>query len=116
MEYTIIFIVLLLAVLLVSSGILISYIIAPSNPTFNKNSPYECGEFTIGTSWMHFNIGFYLFALLFLLFDIESVLLFPWTVVLRDVGLIGFIEIFIFLLILFIGLLYAWRKGALEWK
>ncbi len=96
-------------------GILISKWLAPSSFNAQKLEPYECGIPTVGATWIQYNVGYYLFALIFLVFDVEIVFLFPWAVVLRDLGLIAFIEILIFVFILFLGLLYAWKKGALRW-
>ena len=78
--------------------------------------PTVCGIPTRGKSWMQFKVGYYLFAILFLMFDVETVFLFPWAVVVQDLGVYGLISIFFFLVILVLGLAYAWRKGALEWK
>ena len=104
-----------MATLLVGGGLLISRLVAPHRPGATKNMPYECGEQTVGRSWVHFNVGYYLFALLFLVFDVEAAFLFPWAVVFRQVGLIGFIEVGIFIAILMLALIYAWKKGILEW-
>jgi NADH-quinone oxidoreductase subunit A len=71
---------------------------------------------TRGKSWMQFRVGYYLFAILFLMFDVETVFLFPWAVIVKDLGVSGLISILFFLVILALGLAYAWRKGALEWK
>ena len=72
--------------------------------------------FLLGTSWMQFKAGYYLFAILFLMFDVETVFLFPWAVIVRDLGIAGLMSVLFFLVILAFGLAYAWRKGALEWK
>jgi NADH-quinone oxidoreductase subunit A len=80
-----------------------------------KNSPYECGEIPYGPAWTRFNVGYYIFALLFLVFEVEVVFLFPWAVVLREVGLWALVEGGIFLVILIFGLVFAWRKGYLVW-
>jgi NADH-quinone oxidoreductase subunit A len=87
--------------------------ISSSNPV--KREPYECGIETKGETWVQFHIGYYLFALLFLVFDVEIVFLFPWATVVRELGLVAFIEIFLFTLFLFMGLLYAYKKKALSW-
>lgn len=71
---------------------------------------------TRGKSWMQFRVGYYLFAILFLMFDVETVFLFPWAVIARDLGPQGLISILFFLVVLVLGLAYAWKKGALEWK
>lgn len=86
-------------------------------PTFNKQKgePYECGIPTKGKTWVQLNVGYYLFALIFLIFDVELVFLYPWAVVAKNVGWLAFIEIVIFFFILFMGFLYAHKKGALKW-
>ena len=96
-------------------GILISKAIAKTSKNSNKGEPYECGIPTSGTSWVQFNVGYYLFALIFLVFDVELVFMYPWATVVKKIGMPGFIEIVIFMFILFMGLLYAWKKGALKW-
>jgi len=112
-----IFIVIFLtAIVLVSAALIIAYLIAPSSSNAQKGEPYECGIPTRGTSWMQFKVGYYLFAILFLMFDVETVLLFPWAVIMKSLGFAGLFSILFFLLILVLGLAYAWRKGALEWK
>lgn len=109
-------ILLFFAGLLFAGGsILVSKLLAPSSKNPQKGEAYECGIPTVGTTWVQFNIGYYLFALLFLIFDIEIVFLFPWAVVVKKLGLFAFVEILIFLFIIFLGLLYAWKKKALKW-
>ena len=76
---------------------------------------YECGEIPEGSAWVQFNIRFYVIALIFLIFDVEIVFLFPWAVVYQDLGLLAFIEAFIFVLILIVGFIYVWAKGDLDW-
>ncbi len=85
------------------------------DPENVKTDTYECGMPTIGTSWIQFNFRYYFFALLFVIFDIETVFLFPWAVYFKQLKLFGFIEMLVFVLILVVGLVYAWRKKALEW-
>ena len=104
-----------LAGMFVLGGLAVSFLVAPNKPGKVKNSPYECGEKTIGPSWIQFNVGYYLFALLFLVFDVEAAFLYPWALVLREVGVIGLIEAVVFILVLLVALVYAWRKGVLEW-
>lgn len=99
----------------VAGGLGFSYLIAPHKPGGIKNTPYECGEVPIGQAWIQFNVGYYLFGLLFLIFDVEAAFLYPWAVVFRDAGLVGLMEAGIFIFVLIVGLAYAWRKGALEW-
>jgi len=77
---------------------------------------YECGVETYGTSWFRFNVSFYLYALLFVIFDIETVFLYPWAVSFRQLGIPGFLEMIVFIAILLVGLAYAWKKGALKWE
>jgi len=116
MAYILIFLALFLSILLVIATITVSSMISSRKINSQKDLPYECGEQTIGPSWIKFNAGFYIFGLIFLLFDIESIFLFPWTLVLREMGIIGLIEVLIFIFILILGLIYAWTKGDLEWK
>jgi len=93
----------------------VSKLLRPSKPNDAKAAPYECGEVPIGEPWVQFHIRYYVFALLFVIFDIETVFLYPWALVFKKLGLFALVEMFIFLVILGAGLLYAWRKGALKW-
>ena len=115
MDYFLVLLLIGLALLFVGGGLFVSYLLAPHHAVGAKHETYECGEETIGPSWIHFNVGYYLFALIFLVFDVEAAFLFPWAVVFREIGLIGLIEAGIFVLVLIIGLIYAWRRGVLEW-
>ena len=115
MEYIFVLPVIFVSFLLVFGGLLASRMLAPRRPNKNKLDTYECGEKTIGPAWIQFNVGYYLFGLIFLVFDVEAAFLFPWAVIVRDVGVSGLIEIVIFILVLILGLAYAWKKGALEW-
>ena len=90
-------------------------LIRPQRPNPTKLDNYECGELPLSASFLQFNIKYYIFALIFVIFDVEVVFLFPWAVVYSSLGLFAFIEMLVFLLILIFGLAYAWRKGALEW-
>jgi NADH-quinone oxidoreductase subunit A len=81
-----------------------------------KGQAYECGIETQGTTWIQFNVGYYLYSLVFLIFDVEIVFLYPWAVVLKEMGMVAFVEIIIFTLFLFLGLLYAFKKKALVWN
>jgi NADH-quinone oxidoreductase subunit A len=98
-----------------AGGIFVSNLLSTKSKNLQKGQAYECGLPTIGQSWIQFNVGYYLFALLFLIFDVELVFLYPWAVVLKETGWPAFIEIIIFLFILFLGFLYAHKKGALKW-
>lgn len=96
-------------------AILVAKFILKATTNKQKSEPYECGIPTIGPSWVQFNVGYYLFALIFLIFDVELIFLYPWAVVVMKVGWPALIEIIIFLFILFVGFLYAHKKGALKW-
>ena len=90
--------------------------IIPRKPNPTKSSTYECGMETVGKSWLQFNFRYYFYALLFVVFDVLTVFLYPWAVNFRQLGLSGLIVMFVFIFILAVGYLYAWRKRALEWK
>ncbi len=105
----------ILGVVLVGGAIVFSYLVAPKSFNPAKIEPYECGIESEGPAWIQFNVGYYLFAIIFLVFDVETVFIFPWGVVMSEVGMRAFIEILIFFFILGLGLLYAWKKGALKW-
>ncbi len=106
----------LTAITLVAAATLLALLLAPRSYNPQKGEPYECGIPTRGTSWMQFKVGYYLFAILFLMFDIEAVFLFPWAVTLRDIGAAGLVSVLFFMFILVLGLAYAWRKGVLVWE
>jgi NADH-quinone oxidoreductase subunit A len=106
------FVGILLAVILVS----IPRWLAPREPSALKSSTYECGEVPIGKPWIRFRIAYYIVALIFVIFDVEAVFLFPWAVIMRKLGAFGLIEMAVFIGILTLGLAYAWRKGVLEWQ
>ncbi len=106
----------LAGVIMVGAGILASKLVAPSSINKQKAEPYECGVPTIGSSWIQFKVGYYLFAIMFLIFEVETIFIFPWAVVMKSVGMPAFIEILIFFVILGLGLLYAWKKNALKWE
>ena len=108
--------ILVTAIVMVGAALLIAWLLAPRSFNPQKGEAYECGIPTRGTSWMQFKAGYYLFAILYLMFDVETVFLFPWAVILRDVGAAGLVSIAVFMVILVLGLVYAWKKGALEWK
>lgn len=116
MYFTLLITVLITAVFLVVVAYAIAKLIGPRSYNSVKGEPYESGIPTRGSSWLPVHIGYYLFAILFLMFDIETVLLYPWAVVVKQFGPIALISIGFFLLVLVFGLVYAWRKGALEWK
>lgn len=116
MNFTLLVTVLLTAIIFVGLVIAISHAISPRSYNPQKMEPYECGIPTRGRSWMQFRVGYYLFAILFLMFEVETVFLFPWAISVRQSGVSALLGVAFFLFILALGLAYAWRKGALEWK
>ena len=90
--------------------------INPQNPTAVKTSTYECGMETVGKTWVQFNFRYYFYALIFVAFDILVVFLYPWAVELGNLGMLAFLVMFIFITIVIVGYIYAWRKKVLEWK
>ncbi|MDD4922351.1 MAG: NADH-quinone oxidoreductase subunit A [Bacteroidales bacterium] len=116
MDYAYFLVVLITGIVLVVGGLGLALLISPRSNNAQKREAYESGIPTRGTSWMQFRVGYYLYAILFLMFDVETVFLFPWAVVVRELGIPGLISIVFFLLILVLGLAYAWKKGALKWK
>jgi NADH-quinone oxidoreductase subunit A len=93
----------------------IGRLIRPSNPSIAKLSTYECGVDPVGGGWSQTQIRYYIFALLFVMFDVEAVFIFPWAVTVESLGRAALIEMTVFIVILALGLVYAWRKGLLEW-
>ncbi|HJL62695.1 MAG TPA: NADH-quinone oxidoreductase subunit A [Candidatus Marinimicrobia bacterium] len=114
-DFGTIFLFILIGIVLVYVPLLIQRLVAPKNDSPDKLSTYECGEESEGSAWVQFNIRFYVIALIFLIFDVEVVFLFPWAVVFKELGLLAFVEMSIFLLILIVGLAYVWKKGDLDW-
>jgi NADH-quinone oxidoreductase subunit A len=115
-EYLPIAILVVLATLLAGLVVLIWHIFGPRRPTPRKSQPYESGMRPIGPGPRRMPVRFYLVAVLFILFDIEIVFFLPWAVVYRQLGLFGLVEMLIFIVILLVGYVYAWKKGALEWE
>jgi len=120
-DYGYIGILLIVAVLFTITLLLIPLLLSftgivprKSNPA--KSSTYECGMETIGKTWVQFNFRYYFFAILFVVLDVLTVFLYPWAVNLKGLGLFGLISVAVFFIILIVGYIYAWRKGALEWK
>lgn len=110
-------IVLIIAAIVFSSvAILVAKMVTKATTNLQKGEPYECGIPTHGKTWKQLNVGYYLFALIFLIFDVELIFLYPWAVVAKHAGWTALIEIVIFFFILFMGFLYAHKKGALKWK
>jgi NADH-quinone oxidoreductase subunit A len=96
-------------------NLIVWWLIRPDRFSEEKLTTYECGENPQGSAWIQFNIRFYVFALIFIVFDVEAVFLLPWAVVFRKLGLVAFTEGLVFIAILAVGLAYVWRKGDLEW-
>src|SRR6476661_1395121 len=96
-------------------SVALSNVLGPSRPTPEKSAPYECGMQAVGDARERQSVKFYLFAMIFLLFDIEVAFLYPWAMALRDLGWNGFIQVVLFMLLLLAGYVYVWRKGALDW-
>jgi NADH-quinone oxidoreductase subunit A len=115
-SYAPILIHLIIAAALAAALIAVSWLIGERRPSLTKLSPYECGILPTGDARQPFAVKFYLVAMLFILFDVEAVFLFPWAVIFRDLGMFGFVEMFLYILILLAGYVYAWKKGALDWS
>jgi NADH-quinone oxidoreductase subunit A len=105
----------LLGIVFVIAGLLTSRLLRPARPYAGKLSTYECGEEPLGNAWVRFNVRFYVIALIYLIFAVEVVFLFPWALVYRDLGLLAFLEMAVFLSILIVGFVYVWAKGDLDW-
>ena len=109
------FIFILIGAIFVALGLLGAWIFRPHRPYPEKNATYECGEEPIGSAWIRLNVRFYVTALIFLIFDVEVAFLFPWALIYRQFGIFGFLEMAVFLFILFVGYAYVWGKGDLSW-
>jgi NADH-quinone oxidoreductase subunit A len=107
---------LIAGVVMVAGANFLSNLVSHKSDNPQKREPYESGMVTRGPTWVQFKVGYYLFAILFLIFDVEVAFLVPWAVAFESIGGVAFFEILIFLIILGIGLLYAWKKGALRWE
>ena len=105
-----------LAIVLLVAPLVIQFLVSPRfNKKGDKLEIYECGELPEGSAWVQFNIRFYIIALIFIIFDVEVGFLFPWAVVFKELGLIAFVEVMMFLGILIVGFAYVWMKGDLDW-
>lgn len=114
-DFGTVFVFLLLGTVFVVGGYLTARLLRPSRPNPEKLSTYECGEEAVGSAWVKFNIRFYVVALIFIIFDVEVVFLFPWATVFKQLGDFALIEALVFAFILIVGLAYAWVKGDLDW-
>ena len=115
-EYLSIIIFLFIALILSIGFIAVNFLASPSNPDPEKLSAYECGFEAFEDSRMEFDVRFYLVAILFIIFDLEIAFLFPWSISLGNIGILGFVSMMIFLFILTVGFVYEWKKGALDWE
>ena len=115
-NYLPVLVFIVLGVLFGIGPILLSYMLGPKNPDPEKVSPYECGFEAFEDARMKFDVRFYLVAILFIIFDLEIAFLFPWAIVLDEVGTFGLLAMGVFLAILVVGFIYEWKKGALEWE
>ena len=115
-NYSPVLILIIFAVILIALPLVIQYLISPrNNKGGDKLIPYECGELPEGSAWVQFNIRFYIIALIFIIFDVEVIFMFPWAIVYKEYGLLGFIEMLLFVSILLVGFFYVWKKGDLDW-
>ena len=115
-NYLPILIFMFITLLMGSVFIVLGKLLGPSRPDAEKNSPYECGFEAFEDSRMKFDVRYYLVAILFIIFDLEIAFLFPWAIVLDEIGTFGFLAMMLFLGILVVGFIYEWKKGALEWE
>jgi NADH-quinone oxidoreductase subunit A len=114
-EYATVLVFIILGAVTVALMLTLTRLFAPTAPSAAKSSTYECGEVPYGSSWVQFNIRFYVVALIFIIFDVEVALLYPWAVIFQRLGLLAFVEAFIFIVILLAGLAYLWKEGDLDW-
>jgi len=114
-EYLPVVIMALVAALIPALFVSVGRFLGPRKPSVVKSEAFECGNPPTGPAWGRFSVKFYLTAILFIVFDVEVVFLYPWAILFRRLGVFGFVEMLIFVAILTLGLAYVWRKGALEW-
>jgi len=114
-DFLTVFAFLFIGGLIIGVTLYIAKLLRPNNPQPQKYETYECGEELEGPSWVQFNIRFYVIALIFIVFDVEIIFLFPWAVVFKQLGLFALIEMLVFIGILLVGLAYVWSRGDLEW-
>jgi NADH-quinone oxidoreductase subunit A len=105
-----------IGVLMAMAFIFISHLLAPRSTNPNKGLPYECGVVPKSDARAPFNVHYYLVAVLFVLFDLEAVFIYPWALVLRSLGMVALVEMLVFVLVLLVGFVYAWKKGVFEWE
>jgi NADH-quinone oxidoreductase subunit A len=115
-EYVAVLASLVVAAIVPIAFLLVQWGLGPRRPSAAKGAAFECGNPPSGSAWGRFSVKFYLTAILFIVFDVEVVFLYPWAIEFRSLGLLGFVEMVFFVAILALGLAYVWRKGALEWE
>ncbi len=115
LDYANVLVFLCLGAIFVVFNLFVGWILRPNNPAPEKLTTYECGEEPVGGSWVQFNIRFYIVSLVYIIFAVEIVFIYPWAVVFKDLGLFAFVQMMIFMGILMLGLAYDWRKGDLDW-
>jgi len=115
-NYLPILIFLVIGILVGGGALAAGFVLGEHRPSAEKNSPYECGFEAFSNARMKFDVRYYLVAILFIIFDLEIAFLFPWAVVLDDIGMVGYLAMLLFLGILVVGFIYEWKKGALEWE
>ena len=115
-QYVPVLVFIVIALVFGAVALTVGFVLGPRHAYAEKDSPYECGFEAFEDARMKFDVRYYLVAILFILFDLEIAFLFPWAVVLQDIGLFGFSAMMLFLLILVVGFIYEWKKGALEWE
>ena len=116
LQYLFVGLLALVAIVLGVAPLILARFVAPKKPGASKQSPYECGVASTGDSWVQFRIHYYVYALLFVIFDVEVVFMYPWALIRKDLGPVVFVEMLLFMAILAVALVYAWKKGALEWE
>ena len=115
-EYVAVLASLVVAAIVPIAFLLVQWALGPRRPSAIKGEAFECGNAPSGSAWGRFSVKFYLTAILFIVFDVEVVFLYPWAIEFRSLGMMGFVEMLLFVVILALGLAYVWRKGALEWE
>lgn len=115
-QYTFLGIFFFFVVLFAAVPLIAARALRPRKPSIQKQNPYECGMPKLGDAWIQFKVQYYLYALVFIVFDVEVILILPWATVFKALGPIAFVEMAVFLLILFLGLVYVWKKRDLEWQ
>ena len=115
-NYLPILVLIAIALAFALGSVVFSWLIGQKKPSAVKLAPYECGMPLVGTARERFSVKFYIIAMLFIVFDIEAVFLYPWAVMFKRLGMFGFVEMGVFIVILLVGYVYVWKKGALEWE